>query len=127
VLILALSFDLMDEAYQRGDFDAPALGCLSSAAVYSAANWYLATRGAKRRKGSGGQHPSEGSRGNRSYGGSYCRLPLGSPWGPLECHRDTQSRPINHLYRWCGGGITVGSSIAAVLSYALVLTKLTEK
>jgi ZIP family zinc transporter len=65
VLISALSFDLMDEAYQRGDFDAPALGCLSSAAVYSAANWYLSTRGAKRRKGSGSQQPSEGSRRNR--------------------------------------------------------------
>jgi ZIP family zinc transporter len=41
VLISALSFDLMDDAYQRGGFDATALGFLGGAAVYTAANWYL--------------------------------------------------------------------------------------
>ena len=60
VLISALSFDLMDEAYQRGGFLAVALGFLGGAAVYTAANWYLASRGAKHRKRSGGQQPSEG-------------------------------------------------------------------
>src|ERR671939_538619 len=59
VLISALSFDLMEEAYQRGGFDATALGFLGGAAVYTAANWYLAARGAKHRKRSGGQQPSE--------------------------------------------------------------------
>lgn len=59
VLISALSFDLMDEAYQRGGFLAVALGFLGGAAVYTAANWYLASRGAKHRKRSGGQQPSE--------------------------------------------------------------------
>jgi ZIP family zinc transporter len=59
VLISALSFDLMDEAYQRGGFDATALGFLGGAAVYTAANWYLAQHGAKHRKRSGGQQPSE--------------------------------------------------------------------
>ena len=65
VLISSLFFDLMDEAYRRGGFDAPALGCLGGAAFYSAANRYLTTRGAKHRKRSGSQQPSEGSRGNR--------------------------------------------------------------
>ena len=64
VLISALSFDLMDEAYERGGFDATAAGFLAGAAVYTAANWVLARRGAKHRKRSGHHHaarqPSEG-------------------------------------------------------------------
>jgi len=59
VLISALSFDLMDEAYQRGGFDSTAAGFLGGAAVYTAANWYLARKGAKHRKRSGNQQPSE--------------------------------------------------------------------
>jgi zinc transporter, ZIP family len=60
VLISALAFDLMDEAYKRGGFDSTATGFLGGAAVYTAANWYLARQGAKHRKRSGGQQPSEG-------------------------------------------------------------------
>jgi zinc transporter, ZIP family len=59
VLISALSFDLMDEAYKRGGFDSTAIGFLSGAAIYTAANWYLCRQGAKHRKRSGGQQPSE--------------------------------------------------------------------
>src|SRR3954465_13705394 len=60
VLISALSFELMDEAYKRGGFGSTALGFLGGAAVYTAANWWLARRGAKHRKRSGRQQPSEG-------------------------------------------------------------------
>jgi ZIP family zinc transporter len=59
VLISALSFELMDEAYRQGGFDATAYGFLGGAAVYTAANWYLNHRGAKHRKRSGEQQPSE--------------------------------------------------------------------
>src|SRR5215212_3879409 len=59
VLISALSFDLMDEAYQRGGFDSTAGGFLAGAAVYTAANWALTQHGAKHRKRSGDQQPSE--------------------------------------------------------------------
>jgi ZIP family zinc transporter len=59
VLISALSFDLMDEAYRRGGFDSTAIGFLGGAAVYTAANWYLARYGAKHRKRAGGHQPSE--------------------------------------------------------------------
>lgn len=55
VLISALSFDLMDEAYKRGGFDSTAIGFLGGAAVYTAANWMLARHGAKHRKRSGEQ------------------------------------------------------------------------
>lgn len=59
VLISALAFELMDEAYRRGGFDSTAIGFLGGAAIYTAANWYLATQGARHRKRSGEQQPSE--------------------------------------------------------------------
>lgn len=59
VLISALSFDLMDEAFHQGGFIPTALGFLCGAAVYSAANLALARHGARHRKRSGGQQPSE--------------------------------------------------------------------
>ena len=59
VLISALSFDLMDQAYKRGGFDSTAIGFVGGAAMYTAPNWYLARRGAKHRKRSGGHQVSE--------------------------------------------------------------------
>jgi ZIP family zinc transporter len=59
VLISALAFDLMDEAYQRGGFDSTAVGFLGGAAVYTAANYFLSHHGARDRKRSGGKQPSE--------------------------------------------------------------------
>lgn len=53
VLISALSFELMDEAYRTGGYDSTAIGFLGGAAVYTAANIYLSHRGAKHRKRSG--------------------------------------------------------------------------
>src|SRR3954463_6042876 len=60
VLVSALSFDLMDEAYRRGGFMAASVGFLGGATVYGAPNWALARHGAKHRKRSGGRQPSEG-------------------------------------------------------------------
>ncbi len=59
VLISALSFDLMEEAFARGGFGATAIGFIGGAAIYTAANWYLDHRGAKHRKRSGTQQPNE--------------------------------------------------------------------
>lgn len=59
VLISALSFELMEEAIHRGDFLSVAIGFVGGAAVYSAANVVLARQGAKHRKRSGSQQPSE--------------------------------------------------------------------
>jgi ZIP family zinc transporter len=66
VLISALTFELMDEAYRRGGFDSTAIGFLSGAVVYTAMNWLLSQRsqGAKRRKRSRGQQPSESEEGS---------------------------------------------------------------
>ncbi len=60
VLISAVAFDLMDEAYHRGGFLSTGIGFLCGAAVYTAANIYLSRHGAKHRKRSGeGKQPSE--------------------------------------------------------------------
>lgn len=59
VLISALSFDLMDEAYRRGGFDSTALGFIGGAAAFTLANVLLSRHGAKHRKRSTKQ-PSEG-------------------------------------------------------------------
>ncbi|MGY6652630.1 ZIP family metal transporter [Amycolatopsis sp. TRM77291] len=59
VLISAVSFELIAEAHERGGFLPAALGALSGALVYTVANVGLARRGARHRKRSGDQQPSE--------------------------------------------------------------------
>jgi ZIP family zinc transporter len=59
VLISALSFDLMEEAFQRGGLDSTGLGFFAGAAVYTAANWVLSQHGAKHRKRSGDHQKQE--------------------------------------------------------------------
>jgi ZIP family zinc transporter len=61
VLISALSFDLMNEAYKRGGFVSTAAGFIWGAAIFTVANYYLTHLGAKHRKRSGNQQPSEAS------------------------------------------------------------------
>jgi ZIP family zinc transporter len=58
VLISAVAFDLMDEAYAQGGFDATALGFLGGALVYTLANIAVSRRGARHRKRSG-SNPDE--------------------------------------------------------------------
>lgn len=59
VLLSALSFELMEEAFHQGGFDSTALGFLGGALVYSAANRLLTRHGAKHRKRSGAQQATE--------------------------------------------------------------------
>ncbi|MGN6399810.1 MAG: ZIP family metal transporter [Flavisolibacter sp.] len=59
VLIAALAFELMDDAYKRGGFDAAAIGFILGAVIYSLANYLLSKKGAKHRKRSGQQQPTE--------------------------------------------------------------------
>jgi ZIP family zinc transporter len=67
VLISAVAFELMDEAYRQGGFDSTAIGFVAGALVYTAANVAITRRGAKHRKRSGSnpdesqQHGTEGS------------------------------------------------------------------
>jgi ZIP family zinc transporter len=59
VLISALAFDLMDEAADRGGLAATLLGFVGGALVYTLGNVALSRYGAKHRKRSGDQQPSE--------------------------------------------------------------------
>jgi zinc transporter, ZIP family len=59
VLISALSFELMDEAFAQGGFQATAIGFIGGAVVYTLVNRLLGGRGAKHRKRSAGRQPSE--------------------------------------------------------------------
>lgn len=59
VLISALAFELMDEAYKNGGFGAAAFGFLLGAVVYTGANYLLSRRGGRHRKRSGNQQPKE--------------------------------------------------------------------
>src|SRR3954469_4834208 len=59
VLISALAFDLMDDAYRRGGFASAASGFVVGAALYTVANWLVSRHGAKSRKRSGNRQPSE--------------------------------------------------------------------
>jgi ZIP family zinc transporter len=59
VLISALSFDLMDDAFRRGGFNSTAIGFIGGALMFTAANLALSYYGAKHRKRSGEQQPSE--------------------------------------------------------------------
>jgi len=59
VLISALSFELMDKAFERGGFAWTAIGFLTGAALFTGGNALLARRGAKHRKRSGVLQPTE--------------------------------------------------------------------
>jgi ZIP family zinc transporter len=59
VLISALSFELMAEAFDEAGLAATATGFLLGAIIYAAANRLLVIYGAKHRKRSGSQQPSE--------------------------------------------------------------------
>ena len=62
VLLSALSFDLMENAQQHGGLLATGGGFLLGAALFTGVNFFLARRGAKQRKRSGEQQPSEQER-----------------------------------------------------------------
>ena len=55
VLISSVAFELMDEAYKAGGFDAASVGLLLGALLYFAADWAVSHRGGKHRKRSQGQ------------------------------------------------------------------------
>lgn len=73
VLISALTLELMNDAYKRGGILYAGLGFLLGATIYTLANLYLATRGAKHRKRSGGQQISE-----KQESGSGAAIAIGS-------------------------------------------------
>jgi ZIP family zinc transporter len=73
VLISALSFDLMDEAFQRGGVAPAIIGFIAGAVAYSLGNYILSKKGGKHRKRSGDQQASE-----EEHSGSGLAIALGS-------------------------------------------------
>jgi ZIP family zinc transporter len=104
VLVSALSFDLMNEAYSQGGFIAAATGFLAGAVVYSAANVILAHHGAKHRKRSGGQ-PSESS-----AAGSGTAIAIGAL---LDGIPESIAIGLTMIH---GGGVSIAAVAAVFLS-----------
>ncbi|HLR26814.1 MAG TPA: hypothetical protein VK112_13180 [Fodinibius sp.] len=59
VLISTLAFELMAEAWITGTFTSVSIGFLGGALIYTLANVWLSQQGARHRKRSGNQQPSE--------------------------------------------------------------------
>ena len=73
VLLSAVSFELISEAYAQAGLLPTALGAIGGAALYTGCNVLLARRGARHRKRSGGRQPSEAEQ-----SGSGTALALGA-------------------------------------------------
>jgi ZIP family zinc transporter len=73
VLISALAFDLTEDAAETGGFVPTVVGFLVGASAYLAANLVLARQGARHRKRSGDQQPSE-----QENGGSGAAIAVGA-------------------------------------------------
>ena len=104
VLISALSFELMDEAFRQGGIASTGGGFLGGAAVYTVANYWLARSGARHRKRSDGQ-PSE-----QEDSGSGLSIALGAL---LDGVPESIVIGLSLLY---GGAVSTVAVIAVFLS-----------
>jgi len=68
VLVSSVAFELMDEAYKVGGFDAASLGLLAGAVTFFLADRVVNRRGGRHRKSSGG----------RQQGGSAAAIAIGA-------------------------------------------------
>jgi ZIP family zinc transporter len=105
VLISALSFDLMEEAYQEAGFVPAAIGFFAGALIYSGANGLLARLGAKHRKRSN----PEASAGDDAGGGGAA-IAVGALIDGIP-----ESMAIG-LTLLAGGGVSVPTVIAIFIS-----------
>ncbi|MGC0406417.1 ZIP family zinc transporter [Streptomyces sp. SAI-126] len=77
VLLSAVSFELVGEAYDEAGIAPTAIGTLLGALAYTAGNLWLARRGARHRKRSGAQ-PAQSQPSEAEQGGSGMALALGA-------------------------------------------------
>ncbi|MDB2577415.1 ZIP family zinc transporter, partial [Planctomycetota bacterium] len=105
VLISALSFELMEEAFQEAGTGAAAVGFLAGAGLYAGANALLAGRGAKQRKRSGDRQPSE-----EEQSGSGAAIAVGAL---LDGIPESIAIGLSILH---GGAVSVATVVAIFLS-----------
>jgi ZIP family zinc transporter len=77
VLLSAVSFELVGEAYDEAGIAPTAIGTLLGALAYTTGNFWLARRGARHRKRSGAQ-PAQSQPSETELGGSGMALALGA-------------------------------------------------
>ncbi|MEU0009309.1 ZIP family zinc transporter [Streptomyces sp. NPDC006314] len=77
VLLSAVSFELIGEAYEKGGLGPAAVGTLAGAAAYTVGNLWLARRGARHRKRSG-HHKEQVQPSEEQQSGSGTALALGA-------------------------------------------------
>ncbi|MGW3990015.1 ZIP family metal transporter [Streptomyces sp. NPDC004830] len=77
VLLSAVSFELVGEAYEQGGLAPAVVGTLGGAAAYTAGNLWLARRGARHRKRSG-HHTGQAQPTEQQQSGSGLALALGA-------------------------------------------------
>ena len=106
VLISALAFELMDEAYRRGGLDSTGLGFVGGALVYTVVNVWLARRGARHRKRSRDDLQPE----EAASGGSGMAIAVGALLDGIP-----ESIVIG-LSLLQGGGVSVVAVVAIFLS-----------
>lgn len=104
VLISALSFELMEEAFHQAGLMPTAIGFFAGAVTYSGTNWLLCRHGAKHRKRSSGQ-PSQ-----NDDGGSGTAIAVGALLDGIP-----ESIAIG-LTMLAGGGVSVATVAAIFIS-----------
>lgn len=105
VLISALAFDLVDEAETQGGLGPTVGGFVAGAVIYVGANVVLARRGARHRKRSGGQQPSE-----QDQAGSGSAIAIGALLDGIP------ESVVLGLSLLGGGGVGVGVLAAIFIS-----------
>ncbi|TCJ12690.1 ZIP family zinc transporter [Flaviaesturariibacter flavus] len=105
VLISALAFELMEEAYNKGGFAATAIGFLAGAFLYTGANYLLSHHGARHRKRSRKLQPSEAE-----HPGSGTAIAIGALIDGIP-----ESVAIG-LTMMHGGAVSIAAVIAIFLS-----------
>ena len=61
VLISSVAFELMENSYEKGGFDAAAVGLVTGAALYFAADWAVSRRARHRKRSQGQQEGGSGT------------------------------------------------------------------
>jgi ZIP family zinc transporter len=100
VLVSSIAFELMDEAYKKGGFDAASVGLVSGAVVFFVADRIVSRGGGRHRKRSGGQQE----------GGSATAIVIGALMDGIP---ESAAIGISLLE---GGGISAALVVAVFLS-----------